>query len=116
MVTKLLQGKAFRVTMAQLMNCAVDYVDGEEGPTKKVVMASTPILRKSLVGQVFHRHATQSVQECVGWCPRSKLGTAMIGNRAVPGGNNRRRVVPGGTDKRWIDRRTQTGVQWEGGQ
>ena len=35
MLTKPLQGTAFRKMRAQLMNCAMEYIDGEESPTKK---------------------------------------------------------------------------------
>ena len=56
-LTKPLQGTAFRKMRDQLMNCAMDYIYGEEAPVKE---------RKKLLGQASHQDATQIVQECVG--------------------------------------------------
>ena len=43
-LTKPLQGTAFRKMRAQLMNCAMEYIDGEEIPTNK---------RKKMLGQAY---------------------------------------------------------------
>ena len=68
--------------MAQLMNCAMEYIDGEETPTKK---------RKTQLGQASQQDAIQTVQECVGRYPRSKLGTRRVVKGAVLRGTVGRR-------------------------
>ena len=65
------------------MNCAMEYIDGEEAPAKE---------RKTLLGQASQKDTTQTVQECVGRYPRSKLGTTRVVNRAVLRGTDRRRT------------------------
>ena len=83
-LTKPQQGTAFRKMRAQLMNCAMEYIDGEESPTKK---------RKTLIDQASQQDAIQTVQECVGRYPRSKLGTRRVLNKGVLRGINRRQTV-----------------------
>ena len=56
-LTKPLQGTEFRKMRSQLMNCAMEYIDGEESPTKK---------RKTLIDQASQQDVIQTVQECVG--------------------------------------------------
>ena len=82
-LTKTLQGTEYRKTRAQLMNCAMEYIDGEESPTKK---------RKTLIDQAYQQDAIQTVQECVRRYPRSKLGTRRFVNRAVLRGTDGRRT------------------------
>ena len=57
LLTKPLQGAEFRKIRAQLMNCAMEYINEEEYPTKK---------RKTLIDQKSQQDAIQTVQECVG--------------------------------------------------
>ena len=66
------------------MNCALEYIDGEETPAKK---------RKTLLGQASQRDAIQTVQECVGQYPRSKLVITGVVNRAVLRVTDGRRTV-----------------------
>ena len=87
-LTKPLQGKAFRKMRALLMNCAMEYIEGEENPTKK---------RKTLLGQASEHDAIQTAQECVGRHPTNKLGNRRVINR----------TVLRGTDGRWTGTRTQ---------
>ena len=70
-LTKPLQGTEFRKTRAHLMNCSMEYIDGEKYPTKK---------RKTLIDQASQQDAVETVQECVGRYPRSKLGTRRVVN------------------------------------
>ena len=56
-LTKPLQGTAFRKMRAQLMNCAVEHIEGEDTPAKK---------HTTLLGQASQRDTIQTVQECVG--------------------------------------------------
>ena len=73
-LTKPLQGTEFRKMTAQLMNCAMEYIYREESPTKK---------RKTLIDQASQQDAIQTVQECVGRYPRSKLGTRRVVNKGI---------------------------------
>ena len=82
-LTKPLQGTAFRKIRAQLMNCAKEYIDGEEPTTNK---------RKTLLGQASQHDAIQTVQECVGPYPTNNLGTRRVINSTVLRGTNRRRT------------------------
>ena len=82
-LTKPLQGRAFRKMRAQLMNCNVEYIVGEEAPAKE---------RKTLLGQSSNQDTTQTVHECVEQYPRSKLGATRVINRAVLCGTNGRRT------------------------
>ena len=82
-LTKPLQGTAFRKMGAQLMNYAMEYIDGEETPTKK---------RKTLLDQASQQDAIQTVQECVGRYPKNNLGTRRVINRAVLRGTDGRRT------------------------
>ena len=82
-LTKPLQGTEFRKMRAQLMNCVMDYIDGEESPTKK---------RKTLIDQASQQDTIQTVQECVGQYPRSKLGTRRVVNKGIIRGINGRRT------------------------
>ena len=51
-LTKPLQGTEFRKMRAQLMNCAMEYIDGEESPIKN---------HKTLIDQASHQDAIQTV-------------------------------------------------------
>ena len=73
-LTEPLQGTELRKTRSQLMKCAIEYIDGEEYPTKKL---------KTLIDQASHQDAIQTVQECVGRYPRSKLGTRRVVNKGI---------------------------------
>ena len=52
-LTKSLQGTEFRKMRAQLMNCAMEYIDGEDYPTKKL---------KTLIDQAYQKYEIQTVQ------------------------------------------------------
>ena len=82
-LTKPLQGTEFRKMRSQLMNCTMEYIDGEESPTKK---------RKTLIDQASQQDAIQTVQECVGQYPRIKLGTRRVVNKGIIRGINGRRT------------------------
>ena len=59
------------------MNCAMEYIDEEESPTKK---------RKTLIDQTSQQDAIQTVQECVGNYPTIKLGTRkVVSKRTIQG-------------------------------
>ena len=68
---------------AQLMNCAMEYIDEEESPTKK---------RKTLVDQKSQQDAIQTVQECVGPYSTIKLGTIKDVSKRIIHGINRSRT------------------------
>ena len=61
------------------MNCPKEYIDGEETPINK---------RKTLLDQASQKDAIQTVQECVGRYPRSKLGTRRFLNKGILSGIN----------------------------
>ena len=82
-LTKPLQGTEFRKIRAQLMNCAMEYIDGEEYPTNKL---------KKLIDQASQQDAIQTVQECVGRYPRIKLGTRRVVNKGIIRGIDGRRT------------------------
>ena len=65
------------------MNWAMEYIDGEESPTKK---------RKTLIDQAYQQNAIQTVQECVGRYPRSKLGNRRVVNKGILRGIDGRRT------------------------
>ena len=73
-LTKPLQGTEFRKTRAQLMNCAMEYIDKEESAKKK---------RKTLIDQAPQQDAIQTVQECVGGYPTIKLGTRRVVSKRI---------------------------------
>ena len=83
-LTKPLQGKEFRKTRAQLMNCAMKYKDKEEYTTNK---------RKTLIDQTSQQDAIQTVQECVGRYLTIKKGTRKLANKRIMRGIDRRRTV-----------------------
>ena len=56
------------------MNCAMEYIDEEEYPTRK---------RKTLIDQTSQQDAIQTVQECVGRYPTIKLGTRKVVSKRV---------------------------------
>ena len=56
------------------MNCAMEYIDGEEYPTKK---------RKTLIGQTSQQDEIQTVKECVGRYPIIKLGTRKVASKRI---------------------------------
>ena len=56
------------------MNCAMEYIDGEESPIKN---------HKTLIDQASHQDAIQTVQDCVGIYPRIKLGTRRDVNKGI---------------------------------
>ena len=82
-LTKPLQGTEFRQIRSQLMNCAMEYIDKEESPTKK---------RKTLIDQTSQQDAIQTVQECVGRYTTIKLGTRKVVNKGIIHGIDGRRT------------------------
>ena len=74
MFTKPLQGTELIKMRAQLMNCNMDYIDGEESPRRKL---------KTLIDQSSQQDAIQTAQECVGRYPKSKLGTRRVINKGI---------------------------------
>ena len=80
-LTKPLQATAFIKMRSQLMKYAMEYIDGEETPTKE---------RKTLLGQASQQDAIQTVQECVGQYPTNKISTRRVINRTVLCGTNGR--------------------------
>ena len=82
-LTKPLQGTEFIKMKAQFMNCAMEYIDGEEYPTKKL---------KTLIDQTSQQDAIQTVQECVGRYPAIKLGTRRVVNKGILRGIDGRRT------------------------
>ena len=75
-------GEIIQKMRAQFMNCATEYIDGEESQTKK---------RKTLIDQASQQDAIQTVQECVGRYPRNKLGTRRVVNKGILRGIDERR-------------------------
>ncbi len=79
-LTKLLQGKAFRLMRSKLMNFSVDYEDQEvsEEKSPKMSVANDGKARsnkpKPVTGRVSCRAPTQALQECVGR-PRLSVAT-----------------------------------------
>ena len=65
------------------MNCAMEYIDGEEYPTKK---------RKTLIDQASQQEAIQTVQECVGQYPTIKLVTRKVVSKRIIRGIGGRRT------------------------
>ena len=65
------------------MNCAMEYIDEEESPTKK---------RKTLSDQTSQQDAIQTVQECVGRYPTIKLGTRKLVSKSIIQGIDGRRT------------------------
>ena len=59
-LTKPLQGKAFRLMRSKLMNCEEDYFENEEPEKNKHAR------QKPVVGRVSRAGSTQPLQECVG--------------------------------------------------
>ena len=68
-LTKPLQGKAFRVMRSKLMNCKEDYFESEE--TEKERAKGKPV-----VGRVSRPGSTRPLQECVG---RSAMSRRLAG-------------------------------------
>ena len=89
-LTKPLQRTEFRKIRSQLLKCAMEYIDGEESSTKKL---------KTLIDQESQQDAIQTVQDCVGQYPRSKLCT--------------RRVLNGGLIRGISGRRTGMRIQYK---
>ena len=69
MMTKPLQGTAFRVMRAKLMNCDVNYEDPPEREKSGPVASRKTVSWKSVVSTIF-----KTPQECVG--QNRNLGTA----------------------------------------
>ena len=65
------------------MNCAMEYIDEEESPTKK---------RKTLIDQTSQQDAIQTVQECVGRYPTIKIGTRKVVSKMIIREINGRRI------------------------
>ena len=65
------------------MNCAMEYTDEEEYPTKK---------RKTLIDQTSQQDAIQTVQECVGRYPTIKIGTRKVVSKRIIRGIDRIRT------------------------
>ena len=82
-LTKPLHRNEFRKTRAQLMNCAMEYIDGDEYPMKK---------RKKLIDQTSQQDAIQTVKECVGRYPTIKLGTRRVISKGIIRGIDRIRT------------------------
>ena len=82
-LTKPLQGTEFRKMRDQLMNCTMEYIDGEEPPTKK---------GKTLIDQKSQQDAIQKVQEYVGRYPTIKLGTRRVVSKGIICGIDGRRT------------------------
>ena len=82
-LTKPIQGTEFRKMRSQLMNCAMEYIDKGESPTKK---------RKTLIDQTSQQDAIQIVQECVGRYPTIKLGTRKVLSKRIIRGIDGRRT------------------------
>jgi hypothetical protein len=62
-LTKPLQGKAFRLMRSKLMNCEEDYFENEEPEKNKQNKLAR---QKPVVGRVSRAGSTQPLQECVG--------------------------------------------------
>jgi hypothetical protein len=86
-LTKLLQGMAFRTMRAQLMNCAINYKDEEEKTQPRLMPVRSSIL---VTWKDTKPKSLQAPQECVGlnrqkYLPRPMtdrwLGIARIQNR-----------------------------------
>ena len=100
-LTKPLQGKAFRLMRSKLMNCSVDYEDQEvsEERSPKIVVANEGKTKSSkpkpVTGRVSCRAPTQTLQECVGKpkllgaTNRRLLGVSRIQERARKSGANK---------------------------
>jgi len=101
-LTKPLQGRAFRLMRSKLMNCSVDYEDQEvsEEKSPKVALANMGKEKSSkprpVTGRVSCQAPTQTLQECVGK-PRL-LG--VMNRRLVGVSRIQERVRKSGTDKR----------------
>ena len=67
-------GDRIQKLRAQLINCAMEYKDKEESPTKKL---------KTLIDQISQQDVIQTVQECVGRYPTIKLGTRKLVSKWV---------------------------------
>jgi len=100
-LTKPLQGRAFRLMRSKLMNCSVDYEDQEvsEEKSPKVAVANKGIAKSNkpspVTGRVSCRAPTQTLQECVG---KPRLLGAM--NRRLVGVSRiQERVRKSGTNK-----------------
>ena len=65
------------------MNCAMEYIDREESPTKK---------RKKLIDQASQKDTIQTMQKCVGRYLRSKLDTIRVVDKGILHGINRTRT------------------------
>ena len=91
-LTKPLQGTKFRKIRTQLMNCAMEYIDAEESPTKKC---------KKLIDRAYQKDAIQTVQECVGKYPRSKIGSIIVVNKGILHGIDGRRTKMRTQQKIW---------------
>ena len=74
-LTKPLQGKAFRVMRSKLMNCDKDYFENEE--TEKERAKGKPV-----VGRVSKPGSTRPLQECVGRSAISR-GSAVTDRRLL---------------------------------
>jgi len=90
-LTKPLQGKAFRVMRSKLMNCEDDYFENEEA---EMELAK----RKPVVGRVSRPGSTQPLQECVG---RSAISRELAATDRRP--TDRRPIG----ESRIVRRRTQ---------
>jgi len=140
MLTKPVQGKAFRVMRSKLMNCAVNYVEEKEvaktglgletkrDKVKKMVTKETKalahIMQKALVKQASYQDDTQLVQKCVEQCAKSGLCGARIRYVQVPhvGYNRTPRYVQatGRTSgcngiPKFACRQTSRSIQWNEG-
>ena len=69
-LTKPLQGKAFRVMRSKLMNCDKDYFENEESGKEQAK-------DKPVAGRVSRHGSTQPLQECVGRSAIFRRSTVM---------------------------------------
>jgi hypothetical protein len=101
-LTKPLQGRAFRLMRSKLMNCIVDYEDREvskENSPKVAAVANKGNAKSSkprpVTGRVSCRAPTQTLQECVGKpqllgaTNRLLVGVSRIQERARKSGANK---------------------------
>ena len=100
-LTKPLQGRAFRLMRSKLMNCSVDYEDQEvpkeKSPNVAVANKGNAKLSKPrpVTGRVSCRAPTQTLQECVGKpqllgaMNRWLVGVSRIQERARKSGANK---------------------------
>jgi hypothetical protein len=100
-LTKPLQGRAFRLMRSKLMNCSLDYEDQEVSEEKSPKMSAVNDVKarsnkpKPVTGRVRHQAPTQALQECVGRpgllvaTDRWLVGVSRIQDRVRKSGTNK---------------------------